>query len=100
MDDVEPVELDEESLEGYGPRAQVSIHIQFKSGTVRDLKFEVPVWTPIYGEPLTHTTIYDLIASSYSIDETPFLALPDGSGQFFVDLGSTDYMTIEVETLE
>ena len=100
MDDVESVELDEESLDDYGPKSLVSIHIQFKSGNVRDIKFEVPVWTPIYGEPLTHTTIYDLITSSYSMGDAPFLALPDGTGQFFVDLGAVDYMTVGVDVVE
>jgi len=101
MDDVESVEPIEESLEEWGPKAIVKVFIKFKSGTEKNIEFNVPAWSPIYAEPLTAGSMYSIISSSYSFGEAPFLSFPDGqSKQFFVDLGSTDYLTIEVEELE
>jgi len=101
MDYVESVEPIEESLEGLGPKATVSATFKFKSGLEQVVKFEVPTYTPVYAEPLTSTSIYEIVSAALSFGEAPFLSLPteDGS-QMFVDLSATDYVSVKVDEHE
>lgn len=97
MDNAESVELDQESLEIFGPPATVYLEIYFKNGETAQLKFDVPVVTPIYTEPLTANSIYDILSTSYSFGEAPFLALPNSSGEYiYLDLNATNYTKIKV----
>lgn len=97
MDDVEPIEFDEESVNEDGEPGEVTVTLRFKSGHVEVVKFRVPVWTPIYGEPVSGETIFNIIASAYSMGEAPFFALPTESGSYkFFDLAATDYVDIDV----
>jgi len=98
MDDVESVEPVEEGVEDWGPPARVTLNVRFKSGLEDKVTFMTPVWTPIYGEPITGESIYTIIASAYSFGEAPFFAVPTDSGSYkFLDLNATDFMEVNVE---
>ena len=97
MDNVKSGELGEEGLDLFGPPATVIVDVVFKNGTSKQISFSVPVETPIYHEPLTASTVYDVISTAYSFGETPFLALPDVDGSYtYIDLGSTSYTNVKV----
>lgn len=98
MDDVESIELDKEGLDFADPEMEaiVEVYARFKSGHERTIKFNVPTETPIYGEPITATSIYEIISTAYSFGEVPFLSIPDGDGDTFIDLSATDYIKVRV----
>jgi hypothetical protein len=97
MDYVEPVEFVEESLDDLGPKAVVTIDIKYKSGTEQQVVFNVPMLSPIYSEPITAYTVYEILSSAYSFGEAPFLSLPlTETKNLFLDLTATDYITVEV----
>jgi hypothetical protein len=97
MDDDESVELDDEGVDDFdiGDPGEVTVTIRFKSGHTEVMNFRVPIWTPIYGEPIDGETIYRVIASAYSMGESPFLALPTDNGSYkFFDLSATDFVEV------
>jgi len=98
MDDVESVESFEESLDDYGPKAVVTVGVKFKSGMAEEWKFNVPCWTAIYGEPVTASSIYEIVASAFSMGEVPFVALPKADNSYvFFDLSAADTVTVRVD---
>jgi hypothetical protein len=98
MDDAQPVELGQESLSDYDDPAVITVTIDFKSGSKRRLKFNAPVWTPVYAEPVTGTSIHQIVASAFSVGEVPFLALPSEiGGTMYFDLSSVNSVDVEVE---
>lgn len=99
MDDVESIELGEAGLdhEVLGEEATVKVNLSLKTGEKESLSFRIPAWAPIYAEPLTDTSLFNIIASAYSYGEAPFLCLPvDSGGYRFIDLSATNYMDVEV----
>ena len=96
MDDVEPIESIEEGLD-LGDPCTITVQLVHKDGTRNVVTFKAPTWTPIYAEPVTGTSIYDIISAAYSYGEAPFLALPLGDEAFrFVDLSSTNFIDVRV----
>lgn len=99
MDDAESVELGQTGVEEpfLGDECDIAVTLHFKTGGEQEIKFRAPVWTPIYGEPLTDTSLFNIIASAYSYGEAPFLCLPTGDGGYrFVDLSTTNFMDVKV----
>ena len=97
MDDAESIESVETSLGEYGLPGEVSLKVRFKSGHEENFKFTVPAITPVYAEPVTGETIFNIIATAYSFGEAPYFAIPvDGGAMRFFDLTSTDFLEVEV----
>lgn len=97
MDDAESVELEQESLEGYGEPATVYVTARFKTGEKRIVCFRVPCWTPVYGEPITAGSIHAIITSAFSVGDVPFLALPYEDSIMYFDLGAVNSVDVKVD---
>lgn len=98
MDDVESSEFDEAGIEeSIGDPCTITVSINFKTGEQHTVSFKAPVWTPIYAEPLTGYSIFNILATAYSYTEAPFLALPlEDETYRFLDLSTTNFVDIKV----
>ena len=99
-DDWDDIELSEEDIESdefpYEAPAPVTVAAQFKSGLTKEWTFTLPKTTEMYSVPVTREGMLELIASSYSVGESPYIILPLDDGTFvFLDLGATDFMELK-----
>jgi len=92
-DDIEVELVDEDDLSDPAP---VTVAVQFKSGLTKEWTFTLPKTTEMYSQPVTREGMLELIASSYSVGESPYIILPLDDGKFvFLDLGATDFMELK-----
>ena len=75
--------------------APVTVVVQFKSGLVKEWTFTLPKTSEMYNGTITRESLLELVASSYSVGEAPYIILLLDSGEHvFLDLGATDYMEL------